>query len=113
MNRARTGRQLPRDQVEVSRFACPVGADDGRERAGRKATLNRIHGHMTAEPHSQVLGFEHEINLKNNKHRHRVQSVAIQGIATPMKRTRSALVADRHVRFLGVTLAYGVSLGQC
>ena len=57
--RALARAQLAGDEVEVRRLARAVGADDGRQRAGREGAEHMIHGDMAAEADRQVASFKH------------------------------------------------------
>ena len=56
---ARRRFDLPRNQIEIGRFARTVGPDDGRQRARLKRATDRIDGHVAAEPDCEVFGLQH------------------------------------------------------
>src|SRR5271156_4906455 len=62
--------QLTGDQVEVSRLACTIGADDCRQRIWSEAARHLIDGDMTTEVNAQAARFQRKL-------RSRLQSSAI------------------------------------
>ncbi len=52
------GRVKTADAVEHRGFACPVGADDGKNFLGPQVQLDAIDGNQTAKAHAQVVYFK-------------------------------------------------------